>query len=323
MIARLVVLAAILGACIPLGQPAAYQPPDPAAVKAQQRAGLAQSMGYPSKKSPQQLEQTIETQTAKFHRAGHIRVTQLQAPEPFVFDGVDGTCYTIVMRLQDGATWGPAGDYMKFDFQRADTAGSGGPRVVGPGAVASVGCAKASGPITLTMASMVEGDPLGTGPIEMELYSHVLTRAERQRLDEDERRQIEEQREFARQEAERQARRRWSSSRRRDEQRDRERAESRSSSGSTTGGGSSSGPVSVTIRSSCGQTVPVFYGSNPKFGSGTRSSISSNSVQGRSFRAGEMMWITDASGTGLDSVTVSANTRTIEITSSCSRLAER
>ena len=307
-------------ACLPLMQP--VQSADPAAIKAQQRAGFAQSMGYPTRKTPDELDQAVAVQTDKFKRAGRTGVMQLHAPEPFAFDGKEGTCYTVVMRLGAGAAWGPAGDYMKFDFQRPEIAGTGGPGVVGPGAVASVGCAKSSGPITLNLASMIEGDQLGTGPLEMELYSRVLTRAEKQQLEEDERRQIAEQREFARQSEIDAERRRADDERRRaDDQQRRDSRSSSSSSGSS--GGGSSGPVSVTIRSSCSQTVPVFYGSNPKFGSGTKSSISSNSVQSHSFRVGDMFWVIDQSSNGLDSVTVSERTKTIEVTSSCSRLLDR
>ena len=79
----------------------------------------------------------------------------------------------------------------------------------------------------------------------------------------------------------------------------------------------------MTIRSSCSKTVPVFYGQKPKFGSGTQSSISTNSVQSHSFRVGDMFWVTDASGNGLDGVTVTERTRTLEIDSSCSRISER
>lgn len=312
--------------CFSMMQPAAYQPADPAAIKEQQRQGMAQSMGYPTKKSEAELEQTIAKQTAKYKRSGRSGTMLLQSPEPFTFDGVEGTCYTVVFRLEGDAKWDIAGDYTKFDFQRPDTRGSGGPGVVGPGAVASVGCAKASGPITLTMASMVDGDRIGFGEAKLELYSRVLTRAEKKAMEEDERRQIVEQQEFARQEREREERRRQEEDQRR---RDREREEasrsrySSSSSSGSSGGGGSSGPVSVTIRSSCGKTVKVFYGSNPKFGSGTQSSISSNSVQSHSFRVGDMFWVTDESGNGLDSVTVSNRTRGIEIGGSCSQLYER
>lgn len=83
------------------------------------------------------------------------------------------------------------------------------------------------------------------------------------------------------------------------------------------------GPVSVTIRSSCGQTVKVFYGDKPKFGSGTYSTISSNSVQSHSFREGEQFWIVDDSENGVSSATISSGTRELEIGSSCSGISAR
>jgi hypothetical protein len=83
------------------------------------------------------------------------------------------------------------------------------------------------------------------------------------------------------------------------------------------------GPVSVTIRSACSKQVKVFYGEKPKFGSGTYSSIDSNSVQSHSFRPGEMLWVVDESQNGLGSATISANTRELEITSSCSGVSAR
>lgn len=94
------------------------------------------------------------------------------------------------------------------------------------------------------------------------------------------------------------------------------RASSSSSSSSA-----SSGPVSVTIRSSCGSTVHVFYGDKPKYGSGTSSTISSNSVQSHSFRVGDMMWVVDDNDNGLSSVTISSNTR--ELTVGCGGISAR
>ncbi len=310
----------VVSACIPMVQPAAYTPPDPAA----QRAAFAQSAGYPTKKSPEQLEHTIATQTAKFKPTGRKGATRLEAPEPFVFDGVNGTCYTIVMRLGEGATWGVGAEAgLKFEFHRPEIAGSGGPGVVGPGAVASVGCAEATGPITLTMAPMFGTDPIGVGPLSMQLFSHVLTRDEKRNLEADKQRQLAEQRDFAAREAERdEAARR---------QRDADfaaRSASRSSSssgggGGGGGGGASRGPVSVTIRSSCSRTVSVFYGDKPKYGSGTTSSISSNSINSHSFRDGDMFWVLDASGDGVASVTVTQGMRNLEILGSCSDLSTR
>ena len=83
------------------------------------------------------------------------------------------------------------------------------------------------------------------------------------------------------------------------------------------------GPVSVTIRSACSKTVKVFYGEKPKFGSGTYSSIDSNSVQSHSFKPGEMLWIVDESENGLGSATISAGTRELEVASSCTSIASR
>jgi hypothetical protein len=81
--------------------------------------------------------------------------------------------------------------------------------------------------------------------------------------------------------------------------------------------------VSVTIRSECSNTVPVFYGEKPKFGSGTKSSISSHSSESHSFRPGDMMWIIDESENGLASVTVRAGVHEIDISSGCNQLNAR
>lgn len=83
------------------------------------------------------------------------------------------------------------------------------------------------------------------------------------------------------------------------------------------------GPVSVTIRSACSRAVKVFYGDKPKFGSGTYSSISSNSVQSHSFRPGDMFWIVDDSENGLGSTSIGPNTRELEISSSCTSINAR
>ncbi len=81
--------------------------------------------------------------------------------------------------------------------------------------------------------------------------------------------------------------------------------------------------VSVTIRSSCSKTVGVFYGDKPGFSSGTRSSVSSNSVSSHTFRVGERMWVLDDRDQPLSDVTVSENTRNLEIHSSCTSISTR
>jgi hypothetical protein len=81
--------------------------------------------------------------------------------------------------------------------------------------------------------------------------------------------------------------------------------------------------VSVSLRSRCGKTVKVFFGKEPKFGSGTTSSISGNSVQNHSFKPGDMVWLVDDSGNGVASATASPGMREIEIASSCTGLTSR
>ncbi len=81
--------------------------------------------------------------------------------------------------------------------------------------------------------------------------------------------------------------------------------------------------VSVTIRSSCGKTAKVFYGDKPGFSSGTQSSVSSNSVESKTFRVGDQMWVLDDAGKPLASARIDAGTRQIEIAASCESLSAR
>lgn len=98
--------------------------------------------------------------------------------------------------------------------------------------------------------------------------------------------------------------------------------------GAAAGPGPGAGPaapappqiVSVTIRSACPRTVKVFYGDKPKFGSGTYSTISSNSVQSHTFRPGESIWIVDDSENGVAQYTAQPGASTIEIASSCTSI---
>jgi hypothetical protein len=318
-----VAVVSLLTGCLipPAASGPAYQPPPPR-TDADRRAEWAARSGFPTKKTRGELDQEVARRTAKFKKNGKRATLDLSAPGPFVFDAVDGVCYVLVMRLAGDAQWLPGAE-AGLDFVSTDPAGGeihSGPGLIGPGAIATLGCMQASGQVAMTMKPSIGRDPIGTGNLDLEVYSHVMSRSERAKLEEDEREQIaelERSRE-AQREREDQARR------------EREiRRQSRSSYPRARGGGGDgstggfSGPVSVTIRSSCGRTVPVFYGQKPKFGSGTQSSISTNSVQSHSFRPGDMFWVTDASGNGLDGVTVTERTRTLEIDSSCSRISER
>lgn len=172
--------------------------------QAQQRAQFAQSMGYPTKKTAQELEAVIQQQTKDFQRTGQHDTARLEAFAPYVIDGKEGTCYTVVMRLGAGAAWDTGAEAgLRFDFRTPTVNGAGGPGVTGPGAVVSVDCAETSGPITLTMSPLIAGDraPIGHGPVELEVWSHVLTPQEAAHREADKQRQIREQREFAQREA--------------------------------------------------------------------------------------------------------------------------
>lgn len=81
--------------------------------------------------------------------------------------------------------------------------------------------------------------------------------------------------------------------------------------------------VSITLRNTCPQTVDLFFGETPKFGSGTYSNMSSNSSTSKSMQPGEMIWIVDKSQNGISSVTIDASTKTVEITGDCSGFSTR
>ncbi|EYF07148.1 hypothetical protein [Chondromyces apiculatus] len=81
-------------------------------------------------------------------------------------------------------------------------------------------------------------------------------------------------------------------------------------------------PISVQIRSECSKTVPVFYGEKPGFSSGTRSSVSGNSIssQGRKSDGTLTVWLLDAKDNGITSVRVSPDTNRVIVDRSCTGL---
>jgi hypothetical protein len=81
------------------------------------------------------------------------------------------------------------------------------------------------------------------------------------------------------------------------------------------------GVVSLTLHNDCPHTVRLFFGRTPKFGSGTESSISANSVESHQMREGDMVWIVDASGEGMSSLTASPGQTNMAITRSCTGFA--
>ncbi len=78
-------------------------------------------------------------------------------------------------------------------------------------------------------------------------------------------------------------------------------------------------PTTVEIHSDCSKTVSVFYGEKPKFGSGKKSSVSSNSTfsEGRGSDGTLMVWIIDDHENGVASVKVTPETKRVTIGASC------
>jgi hypothetical protein len=81
-------------------------------------------------------------------------------------------------------------------------------------------------------------------------------------------------------------------------------------------------PTTVEVKSECSKTVPVFYGEKPKFGSGTRSTVSGNSTSsaGRKADGTLMVWIIDEQENGVASAQVTPDTRRVVIDRSCTAI---
>ena len=84
-------------------------------------------------------------------------------------------------------------------------------------------------------------------------------------------------------------------------------------------------PTTVEVHSDCTKTVSVFYGEKPKFGSGTKSSVSSNSTSSAPRKADGTLtiWLIDDKENGLASVHVEPTTKRVEIDKSCKQITAR
>ena len=88
---------------------------------------------------------------------------------------------------------------------------------------------------------------------------------------------------------------------------------------------SASIPTTIEIHSDCTKTTPVFYGDKPKFGSGTKSSIGSNTTTSASRKSDGSLtvWIIDEQENGIASVHVGPTTKRVEIDRSCRQITAR
>jgi hypothetical protein len=78
----------------------------------------------------------------------------------------------------------------------------------------------------------------------------------------------------------------------------------------------SSSTVSLSIKNNCRQSVKIFIGTKPKYGSGTTSTLGGNSVNSRSgVNVGDQLCIVDNSGNPISCMTISSSTGRVEINS--------
>lgn len=260
---------------------------------------------------------------------------QLEAYTPTVFAAKRGECHVVVIELLEGARWSEhAMQMVTAEGKRPGEAYTiGHAQIVhGPGVVIDNGCVQTDGEVSIdviaTFGSAMDKSrihELGTGPIKSTLYAKTIP--------EDEIAALEAKRAAAWEQAgieaeqfrrEEEARQRQAEAERQARQAERDAARS-SGSGRSSSGAAPSGPsvVSVQLKNNCSSTVKLFFGSKPKFGSGRYSSLGSNTRTSESMKPGDMVWIVDDGQNGVASATVSASTREIEITSSCTGLSAR
>lgn len=81
-------------------------------------------------------------------------------------------------------------------------------------------------------------------------------------------------------------------------------------------------PSSLEMHSDCSKTTPLFLGEKPKFGSGTKTSIGSNTTTTfpRHPDGTMTVWIIDDSENGITSAFADKKTRRIEVGSDCKSL---
>ena len=313
-------LAVLLSGCFRRQQPAAYG------------AATEPAPAYtdPSfDRSPEELEQLIARYTEGYQAVGQSFEIALDGFTPLPVQLERGYCYMMVLRLHPDARFSEhARRGVSFVYVApGEPQIHGGPGVHGPGAVASAGCPQRTVQATFDIQAIFGSasdrsriHELGTGKLTAQLVAKPITEEELTALEADRQRQIAEAEAFSREQEELERQRAAEREREWAEQRERERV---AASPPAPSGSASSGPVSVTLRNGCRETVRIFFGGDPRFGSGTHSSLSGNTVTSRSFREGDMVWLVDESRNGLSSVTVSRGTRQIEVTSSCTGFVSR
>lgn len=276
--------------------------------------------------SVEELDAFVAEHTEGYEAAGDELTGSLDSFEPWDIEMERGKCYRLVIRLDEGAAFGEharRGVAFKYTSPGKPTV-NGGPGVHGPGAVASGGCPQTDRTATFDMianwgsaTNKSRIHELGSGGFTAQLFTRDISEKELAERKADAERQAEESRRFAEEQ------------RRKEEERRREREarreQERNNRGSSSSRSTPSGPkmVSVSIKNECRQTVKLFYGKKPKFGSGTYSSLGSNTRTSKSMKEGDMIWLVDDKQNGIGAVSISSATRNVEILRSCSGIVSK
>ncbi len=174
-----------------------YNPPS----EAQQNEAFAQSMGYPTKHSAEELQAFLDKHLAGYTPEGKPMEESLEDGISVPVELKRGKCYFMVLKLGEGAQYsGKAQAGYRFDYEPKSGGMqiTGGPGIHGPGGAGSAGCPQANGSYDFILRNIVgaTNKDLGTGPITLQLYSKPVSDKELTALKADQERQIAESERF-------------------------------------------------------------------------------------------------------------------------------
>jgi hypothetical protein len=190
-----------------------------------------------------------------------------------------------------------------------------------------LGCAAGSAQAVLKLWTSGKTTAIGQGDATVQLFQRSISSGQLSQM----LRQREQRLEEARIAAERQRRmdEARAAERERERAREREREHERQMASRQANTSRSSRPqatsshFSMSLKNECRQTVKLFIGDKPKYGSGTSTSVSSNSINSYSGMGPKTYWIVDSSGNGLSSYTASPGSNSVRILPSCTGFARR
>ncbi len=192
---------------------------------------------------------------------------------------------------------------------------------------AELGCAAGRSQALLKLWTSGNSTAIGEGDATIQLFQRSISGQQLSQLLRQREQRLEEARIAAAQQrqidAMRAAQRDLERERERARERDRFEASRHASNSSSSRTPAASSHFSMSLKNECRQTVKLFIGDKPKYGSGTSTSVSANSINSYSGMGPKTYWIVDSSGNGISSYTASPGTNNVRITSSCSGFARR